>query len=64
MEKIRDYDGRSARRAVEIQSVVQALGQMSARPVLPVIERPDSAQLGYTMQTGWDSEGRYITPEV
>jgi hypothetical protein len=63
MEKIRDR-GNSVRRAEEIQHVVQFLGQVSACSVTPVvIERPDAAQLGYTMQPGWDSEGRYIFPE-
>lgn len=27
-----------------------------------IIERPEAAQLGYTMLSGWDSEGRYIYP--
>lgn len=73
MEHIRDR-GNSERRAKEIQDVVGLLGQISARPVVPdllgrdynphtIIERTDSAQLGYTMHDGWDAEGRYITPE-
>lgn len=59
MERIRDFDGRSERRARQIQDVVGALGQMTA---YPVIERTEVAQLGYTMTEGWDSEGRYIQP--
>jgi hypothetical protein len=75
MERIRDYDGRSARRAAEIQSVVGALGQMSA---LPVIERTEAAQLNRTYSTeivpavdgsdvlagGFDSEGNYHDPQL
>ncbi len=73
MENIRDR-GNSLRRAEEIQHVVGLLGQVSARPVCPdllgrdynprpTVERTDAAQLGYTMYDGFDSEGRYITPE-
>lgn len=58
MENIRDR-GNSLRRAEEIQHVVALLGQVSA---LPVIERPEISQLGYTITEGWDSEGRYIHP--
>jgi len=56
MEKIRDYDGRSERRAREIQGVVSALGQMSA---LPVIERTDLAQQEFAATTGFDINGEY-----
>lgn len=73
MEHIRDR-GNSERRAEQIQNVVGLLGQVSARPVVPdllgrdytphpIIERTDAAQLGYTVHPGYDSEGRYITPE-
>lgn len=73
MEHIRDR-GNSERRAKEIQNVVGLLGQISARPVVPdllgrdytprpVTERTDSAQLGYSIHDGWNSEGNYITPE-
>lgn len=44
MEKIRDYDGRSERRAREIRGVVGSLGQISAHPV---IERTDVAQQAF-----------------
>lgn len=59
MEQIRDR-GNSERRAKEIQQVVGLLGQISA---LPVVERTDASQLGYTMHEGWNAEGNYITPE-
>lgn len=59
MEKYRDR-GNSEKRAQEIQEIVGHLGQMSA---LPVIERPDASQLHKTLLAGFDSEGRYLTPE-
>ena len=59
MEKIRDYDGKSERRAREIQSVVGALGQMSAKPVL---ERTDVAQQHFEHQSGFDVNGEYHYP--
>lgn len=59
MENIRDR-GNSERRAQQVQDVVGLLGQVSA---LPVIEKPEASQLGYTMHEGWNSEGNYITPE-
>lgn len=61
MERIRDYDGRNIRRAEQIRNVVDLLGQVSA---LPVVERTEVSQLGYTITPGFDSEGRYITPEI
>lgn len=59
MERIVDFDGKPRRTAESIQNVVSLLGQMSA---LPVVERTETSQLGYTMAPGFDSEGRYITP--
>lgn len=56
MERIRDK-GKSAEEAQRIQEIVGHLGQMSA---LPVIERPI---VHPTLQAGYDSEGRYLTPE-
>lgn len=56
MEKVRDYDGRSERRAREIQNVIGALGQMSAHPV---IERTDVAQQAFDSATGFDRNGEY-----
>lgn len=50
---------RQIRRQRDISSVIGALGQITARPVLPTIERPEAAQLDRTMQTGWDSDGIY-----
>lgn len=56
MEKVRDYDGRSERRAKQIQDVVGVLGQMTARPV---IERTEIAQQNFDNQTGFDASGDY-----
>lgn len=59
MEKRRDYDGKSERRAQQIQDVVGVLGQMSAKPV---IERTDIAQQDFDTQTGFDAQGQYHYP--
>lgn len=70
MERVRDYDGRSQRRAEQIQEVVGHLGQMTAKPVFSVeqvpdvagrdvvIERPDAAQLNKT--AGWSPDGTWL----
>jgi hypothetical protein len=57
MEKIRDYDGRSVRRAQQIQSVVGALGQITARPVMPEVLPTEVGQDPPTI--GWDRNGEY-----
>jgi len=59
MERIRDK-GKSPEEAQRVQEIVGHLGQMSA---LPVIERPEAGQLHATLRAGYDSEGRYLTPE-
>jgi hypothetical protein len=33
-------------------------------PRYPEIERTEQAQLGYTALAGWDSEGRYMVPDI
>lgn len=61
VEKIRDYDGRSERRAREIQGIVGSLGQVSARPV---IERTEIAQQHFEHQSGFDASGEYHYPST